>query len=77
MNKDLLSIMHADLAVVTDSYGKTISQTIYMFDNPDNKKILKKFIDTKGFIPLVKFNHNCEMCYYKLIMTKQEFEQLI
>lgn len=76
MFRDLLKIKHADLAVVTDSYGKTISQTIYMFENPENKKVLKEFIDTKGLIPLVKFNHNSEMCYYKIIITEEEFELL-
>ena len=73
---DLLKIKHADLAVVTDSYGKTISQTIYMFENPENKKVLKEFIDTKELIPLVKFNNNCEMCYYKIIITEEEFKLL-
>ncbi len=76
MFKDLLSISHADLSVVIDSHGKIISQTIYMFNDPDNKKILSELIDIKNLIPLVRFTNNGELNYYKIMITQEEFDLL-
>lgn len=76
MFKDLLSVSHADLAVVIDSHGKMVSQTVYMFNDPETKKVLTEFIDIGGMIPLVKFNNQCEMNYYKIIISSDEFNDL-
>ena len=71
--KDLLQIPHADLIEITDLQGRVVNQTISMYDNLSTKKIIKNFIYTKDLLP---FNKGNTVNYYKIIISKEEFDLL-
>ncbi len=88
--KNLLDIEHADLYVLIEAKNhidlsekrtlsediKILSQSLYMYDNPDNKKTLTKFIDISGMIPNNVMGKNNSLLQYKIILTKEEFDNL-
>lgn len=89
--KSLLNITHANLNVfinvdkhiqplednTIDENLEIIHQEIYMFNNPDNKKNLKKFINVKGLVPNFSCGKNNAFSQYKIIISQNEFDKLV